>query len=460
MEPTAPLQTVVVEDPAPLKSGTSGFIFRAILISLLTFTAGFGGITGYYHFFKDTEPEKPVYTGETLGLTAAMEPTVPVPTSTPLPDYTLIPEGDIEDPYPGTLAYLKDGQIYTIKTDRNLPDQITEDDTRKNNLTPHPDSLHLAYTYTADGKAQDAGIAIVNRQTKAVTVLVEPGNDTFQQLHYSPTGRYLSVWANNGQEIIVFDTDTLEPGLRFGTQDKGGISPITWLPGQDQASFILKGELFVSDPQGNEIETLANNVVGIKIGPGDVDVPVPPVWSQNDKIVAFIRQNGLYLLNLDTRQETAVFQTNDDLALNAITFAPLAFTSGGTHLVFSNTPDEGGADTFAYSLNESKIVPLSNYAQAAITNPHQNQVLGLKDQDGVKHLAVYSLEGWEEKICAKVPFNYPLPPQNIMAPLGSALAGVVAHPGITALTLLNPQDCSYYEVVRAPTLSYPIWLPN
>jgi hypothetical protein len=424
--------------PNPHPPSKASFAAKAVLISLLTFGAGFGGITGYYHFFKDTNPDKPIYTGETLGLTASAPQSISdmgLPTPTPVPDYTLQPEGEIEDPHPGTLAYLKDGQIYTIKADRTLPDQITGDDTRKNNLTSHPDSLHLAYTFTKEGEAQDAGIAVVNRQTKEAAVIVEPGSDTFTDLAYSPTGRYLSAWANAGQEIVVYDTEALQTGLRFGTEDKGGISPITWLPGLDQVSFILKGELFTSGPEGKDLQSLAYNVVGIKVGPGDTDVPVPPIWSQNDKKVAFIRQNGLYLLDLDSRQETVVVQVEEDLELNAIPFTPLAFNAGATHLIFKDTPDEGGADTFAFSLDESKTVALSNYADAAITNPYQGQVLGLKDQAGVKHLAAYSLVDWEEKVCQDVPFNYPLPPQNIIAPQGTAVAGIVTHPSITALTL-------------------------
>jgi hypothetical protein len=207
--PTPPLTTVVEQpiappapnqpDPAPQDSdvhtkSSSPFSFGTLIaivgISITTFGLGMGGSLAYFKFFNDSVPlPKTESAGLLLGLTQENEAPEPSPTASPTPEINLKPE-TIEKPLPGSLIYLKNNQIYTIKADRTSTQQLTNDDTHKQHLALSPDGNWLAYsskpTIPELTKNPGTGINLLNISTKEVKEIIKPDRLTYSHFLFSP----------------------------------------------------------------------------------------------------------------------------------------------------------------------------------------------------------------------------------------------------------------------------------
>lgn len=469
MDPAAsftPVTAVLPPASTPAAPSPAKIILVSFIVSSSMFGLGLVGATNYYRLFADS-PLPPTIASEATILGVEDVPT-PAPTITPTPNLSLNPE-KLDHPYSDTLVYLNANDIYTMKADRTLPDQITTDQIEKHNLTVNPNGLDLVYTIQpppVDGQDKprpDSTILSVNRQTKKVTTLLESPADTFSKLQFSPSGRYLSAWVNHGSEALVIDTATQQTTFRFGTKNEhNGISPITWLPGTDNVSFILDKELFTGSAQGKDLKTLALDVVAIKTGANNADLPSPPLWSPSGKLVSYIRNNGLYFLNLDTREETAVEKSEEPFDLDKIPFNPISFTATNTHLIYESKPDAEDQTVFAYSLPEKKIVSLATTGAHFLFTDSLNLLLGIqKDGSGTTKLTRYSMSSWKDDPCPNA-FAYSLPPvSEALSRSGNALVGLMENKGVSTISLMDLNTCSTYDLLKSTSsLASPLWLPN
>ncbi|OGV97012.1 hypothetical protein A2W24_02730 [Microgenomates group bacterium RBG_16_45_19] len=451
--PPPPETTPEPESPPPKPAAISGLTAVVLMFSL----GFFGSITASR--FLVPPPSPPAPTGQLLG---AVAPTA-VPTPIPTPDPNLYPE-TLDQPFSGTLAYLLNGQIYTIKADRTNPLQISQDGLYKSHLVASPDQITLAYTYqdteTSDTPRQ--GISLVNRQTKAVTELVKPQSATYAYLAFSGSGRYLSAWNTNGQEAIVIDTLTAQTAASFGTESQGGISPMVWLPGSETVSFILDNELFTRDLADEDLFSLASNVVAIKSTADDQDIPLPPVWSADGTYVAYVKPNGLYLFHLPTAKEIAVLTSDQDFELDTLPYRALAFNQPLTHLLYESPANAENQTLYAYSVAEIKSVPIGVSSPSTLMDTATNQVLNLINTSGGSQLTKYSLTSWSEATCTDQLLSYPLPPStSLLNPLDQALVSLTHQGDLYTLKLVETESCQAYDLVKSLSpLANPIWLTN
>jgi hypothetical protein len=442
-----------------------GILMAALIIATSTFYLGFASTTGYFRYFADSKGLATVQPqGQLLGTTIEETTAPPSPTSLPTPNIQIQPISK-EKTFPGTLAYLLKSEVHTIKADRSSPDQITTDGLPKANLIISPNGLDLAYTTQLQpASSPDSTITMVNRQSKKTTTLLDSPKDSFSMIRFSPSGRYLSAWVNHGLEVIVVDISTQKTTLKFSSaNEKQGISPITWLPGTDRVSFILDGELFTANSQGEDIKTLALNVVGIKLGVQNNDVSLPPVWSSSGSLVALVRSQGIYLLSVDTLEETPIQITEEDYDLDKIPYRPIAFTATNSHLIFESTPDDKNQNLFAYSIPEKKTVAIGGYGDSGLLNVNHNDLLGLLYRgSNQSQLARYSLSSWEESRCPATPYIYPIPPSaSLLSPNNTVLIGLTQQNGVLTLSLTDTITCDTYDLVKTTdTLTNPLWLPN
>jgi hypothetical protein len=281
-------------------------------------------------------------------------------------------------------------------------------------------------------------------------------------LAFSPSGQYLSAWNKDGQEAIVFDLLTNQEVLRYSTKNQTGISPIVWLSGSDTLSFILDNELFTVSPSGDDLKSLAKNVIGIKTTGSDQDIPLPPVWSTNDQLVAFIRQKGIYILDTQNNQETAVTTSDKDFDLDKIPYQVYAFNNPVSHLLFDADPDKDNHTHFAYALSEAKTVPIDTFGPSSLMDSPNNQLLGIQNQSTGSNLARYSLTKWSTSLCDQTEVGYPLPASSALYhPQNHVLISLTTQNSVSRLSLIDPNSCATYDLLKTTSsLLSPIWLTD
>lgn len=472
--PPPPSPAAIPQTIKPPHPSHFGSLLAVFIIAISTFTMGLTGTVGYYKYFNDSIPlPNSESTGMLLGLTDT-ESTPVTPSPTPMPSTTLVPE-EITSPLGGTLAYIKDHQIYSIKADRTEMLQLTSDDTDKHALAVSPDGTNLIYTYesTVPELTQTNsgnGIALLNRQTKEIKTIVEPEKVNYSNLLYSPSGKYASAWVNQGSESVIIDLAAAKIISRYGIPlDEGGVSPIVWLNGSDRVSFVLKNELFIADPDGRNITSLALDVLGLKPSGENQALPLPPIWSKNGQFVAFHRTTGLIILNPTTKQEIPVLSVPTALDPDKITWRAHAFTDSASHLIYEDYAAKDNQTTAVYSLLEKKNVSLSDIDDTILLNPSTNTLLGFPPKNtNERTLEMYSLTNWKMTSCpaadfrfirpAILPaFNYPQP----ISPTGSGLIGLAQASGsLSTVKLINLTECYSYDLVKAPNITEVLWLPN
>ncbi len=444
--PTATSATKNSSPSSPLKN-----ILLIFLIALIAFSVGIGGVYAYFTIFSDSTPPPPAPRSTTLGAKAQ----APSPSPSPAPNLTPQPEV-VDQPLSGTLAYIQDNQIYTIKADRTLPDQITSDDTIKKELASTPNGESLVYTFNDIKPDQKGtGLALVNRTTKKITTLLEPAENILQQPRISPNNEYVSIWVDQGKESWIVRIKDGEITLRYGTTQEKSISPMVWIPGTSRVSFVLVNELFASNVNGDQLRSYATNVLGMTTQT-DEGIPaalLAPVWSANSRFVAYHKEDGLYLIDTYSNQETPIETTKDKDQGKKAPFRALNFTNNSSHLLYANNLKPDGQSTFLYSIAEKKSVPVGDFGTNALVAA--GRILSPSSDSTGLHR--YSLETWQNDPCTQITPDFS---QASLSDNGTALLSLESAQGIPTLTLTDTIACSSYDVIKATNLSSPLWLPN
>lgn len=238
----------------------------------------------------------------------------------PSPKVASTPE-PIENILEGKLAFVSDGQIWTINANASGKQQITEDEFSKFSLSISPDKKYIAYSfYPTDPEERtnsgayvgyNSGVAVIDLETKETRTLIPYGNIQNHYATWSTNSEYISVWVGNGlaAKLVevstgkeLFTTSALEvkdeeSKFFLPSNSVKTVSPIVWLPKSNKVSYISNGNLISANVDNSNQEILAKGLDalrGVHEGP---NVPQPPRWSESERYVTFYKNADLHLMD-------------------------------------------------------------------------------------------------------------------------------------------------------------------
>lgn len=217
-----------------------------------------------------------------------------------------------QSPTGGRILYTRGfvNDLYSMDDDGTNVIQLTATDGAEVDPAWAPDGKRIIYAGVGDDNT--VAIYIMNADGSGVTRLTNPGPGQFDRspqalgkrivFHRSDgVDAYGSIWTMN-------DDGTDLTRLTFGSD---AIQPAP-SPGGKLLAFIRNGDVYVLDIETGATMNLTNT---------DVDVELFPSWSPNGKQIAFTREEpggnqDLYVMNPDGTGVTRLTNTAADLEFN------------------------------------------------------------------------------------------------------------------------------------------------
>lgn len=353
-------------------------------VAIAGFVVILGGIVPKYYSMAKNELDKkqPSNTRQQDFIISTATPTPPpTPTPTIWPYLTPQPES-IAESFPGKLSFVQNGEIWVINADRTGIKQLTDDEYSKAELAISPDNSKILYTYYPREEDQmnwkayyyghGRGIGVLDLTTGQTKILVPQTETLLHYARWSPNGKYISYWYGNGRSSVVIDANTgsnirtiesqrvNSPYERQGTAIMG-VSPITWFDDSNKISYIIDSDLVVDtlfNSNPTVLDTRADAYHQVFESTND---PKQPVWSLNERYVAYYKDYNLYFMDSKTGGKTFVVGKEDDQLHNGK-------ISQGYLLGFGSTSE------LLYYYSNGKIVTIRTEDASPVPNTYDSGI--------------------------------------------------------------------------------------
>lgn len=183
-----------------------------------------------------------------------------------------------------------------------------------------------------------------------------------EDIQWSPDGRTIAFCSNrdNKPGIYLVDVDSYQSNWLAD-----GKSP-RWSPNSKNIAFVRDDGVYVMNADGGQVVRLANNA------------PLIPetVWSPDGKKIAFnTKPNGLYIVNADGTQKIKLTDYSVD-------FGELTWSPAGDRILFLSSY-EGPLNLYQINTNSSSLTQLastSKYVDVFALSPNGKQIVFVSDK--------------------------------------------------------------------------------
>lgn len=297
----------------------------------------------------------------------------------------------------GKIAFVSEGEIWTIRSDGKDLQQITKDENNKFHISISLDKKRIAYAfYPKDEQKRtnqgfyvgyNSGLAVVDLESKKSIVLIPYGDVQNHYPTWSPDSQYIAVWVGNGAgaKIVNTDSDAVVfqrslTDIDYKKPEQSSISPFVWLS-SSKVAFVEKGSLVTQNIDGSGKRFLVNGADALRIVHEGPNVPMPPYWSPNGNYLVFYKNGDTHLLDIVNNKDTLIQKgTESMVGTGRVTLAyPLAFNSDESILYLYNSTKEN--DTIAFDIKSGKFEEIGDLGHSAIVSPDKKTLLGRVNND-------------------------------------------------------------------------------
>lgn len=317
-------------------------------------------------------------------LTLNLVPT-PTPFVKPSPTPMLpVSSTPIFDTGNNKVAYVDEGEIFTINADQTDKKQITNDDYHKFGINISPDKTKIVYSfYPRDEEKRtnsgmyvgyNSGVAFVDLNSQKIFTLIPYGKIQNHYPFWNKTGDYISVWVGNGKGAKLFKKSDLSEVISISS-DKGQVSPIAWVGQTSKISYVKNGILFVSDSDGGNPKEIASGVDSSREVHEGPNVPEPPFWSDDGNLVTYYKNSDLYLKNTKTNVEELVGLGGEDPIFGKYpAFYSITFLDENQMIILGYSDND--TNIFNYNLSTKKFTDLATFGQSVTISPNNKILMG------------------------------------------------------------------------------------
>ncbi|OGK33135.1 hypothetical protein A3E10_01030 [Candidatus Roizmanbacteria bacterium RIFCSPHIGHO2_12_FULL_37_23] len=406
--------------------------------------------------------------------TEKIRPTESYSYPTPLPQLKASNSSDAK----GKIAFVSEGEIWTINSDGTNKKQITNDENNKFHISISSDGKKIAYGfYPKDEKKRtnegyyvgyNSGLAIHNLDLKETKTLIPYSPIQNHYPLWSHDNKYVSVWVGNGIGSRLIDVSSGSDILNLKGSENNYVSPIVWVPKTDKVNFIENKNLIISNIDGSNKQILATEVDSLRKVHEGPNVPQPPVWSQSGRYVAFYKSGDLHLMDAINKTDVIVEKRSKDemFSQNYPQAYPVGLSSDEAKLYLFDSAKE--KDTVVLDIKTGQMQEIAKLGQSLIMSPDKENLLG-RTYDTGQEIVVINLKDNSRRECngsfdysyyswaggTGYAFRY-----DTWSPDSKGILGYKDH-GDQGLNILNVRDCSIFNLITAKNIDSgnAIWFP-
>lgn len=336
-------------------------------------------------------------------------------------------------------------------------------------ISSSPDGRKIAILVRGEGQRPlfgypTTGLSIIDLVTNNILEIIPVDEQVVRYPRWSPDGKYLSLWLDDGRSSQVYDYDSQKIILHITTEEtESPASPIVFVSAQDERiAYIKNGWLFETDTDGQNQMQLISGLSSFRSVHEGPPLPNPPYYSPDGRFVAVYRKNGDLLLYdkhkniekvISSGYEGQMFGDSPSGFIIGFTDSKfLYYVIGEKGHSYSEEPP-----VFAYDLEDGSIYDFSIDHKSVdlssiIMSPDLKSIIShsVYTRQGT---ILYSDEGTLETNCISSDFRYNFynwgggPDYADLSKVWSTDSKYIVSEGRDSLEIMDPKTCKIKTVV-------------
>lgn len=383
----------------------------------------------------------------------------------------------------GKIAFVLDGEIWTVNADGENLKKITNDQYYKSYLSISPDGQKIAFAFYPKDESKrtdsitvnnyqgsNTGLGSIDLNTNQTQILIPYGNIQNYFPTWSLDNRYISIWVGSGKGSKIIETSSGNIILSLGSEGgvNTGVSPIVWMSSANKISFIENGSLIISNADGSNKETIATGVDSFVTVFEAPSIPQPPFWSKSGRYVTFYKHGDLYLRDVINNTSVLIGEALE-LEDGPINYSPavysVAFNLDETKLYLGG----GSVDYLVKGTSKvldivtGKVQEIADLGESLTISPNKQILLGLEESRKAhtvkSKVVIINLSDNSKRECpGELSYTYPFY-ANWLIRSWSPDSKAILNNTDTGLQLFNIEDCTVFNLIDGKEIWSVVWFP-